>query len=68
MVISCGRLGGRWFDSAGRSLFCFLANLLFWGAGGRAARDFGPLKKATDGYIPMGLKNIPKRLKSRSWR
>ena len=60
MVISCGRLVGRWFDSAGRrAIFAVLANLLFWGGGGRAARDFGPPEKATDGYIPMGPKNIP---------
>ena len=23
MAIGCGRLGGRWFDSTGRFLFCF---------------------------------------------
>ena len=33
MVVSYGRLGGRWFDSAGRFVFCFfLANLLCFGA------------------------------------
>ena len=66
MVISCGRLGGRWFDSAGR--FFLLENLLFFGASGRAARDFGPPERAIDGYIPMGPKNIPEHQKSRFWR
>ena len=33
MVVRYGRLGGRWFDSAGRFVFCFvLANLIFLGA------------------------------------
>ena len=72
MVICCGRLGGRWFDSAGRFLFVFLENLLFWGAGRRAARDLGPpekaMEKAIDGHIPMGPKNMPRRQKPRSWR
>ena len=56
MVISCGRLGGRWwFDSAGRFLFCFLENLLFWWADRRVTRDFGGVEKATVGDMPIGL-------------
>ena len=48
--------------------FCFLANLLFWGAIAVQLGSLGPPEKATDGYIPMGPENIPKRQKSRSWR
>ena len=55
MVIGCGRLGGRWFDSAGRLLF--FENLLFWGGDGRAARGFGPPEKAIVGYILIGPQN-----------
>ena len=65
MVVRYGRLGGRWFDSAGRFVFfCFLAKLLFWGAQRRAARDFGGAGKATDGsHLPVAIAQKP-----RSWR
>ena len=59
MVISCGRLGGRWFDSAGRFLFCFLANVLFFGAQRAVARDFGGVEKATDGHLTGGSGEVP---------
>ena len=69
MVISCGRLGGRWFDSSGRFLFCFLANVLFLGAQRAAvARDFGGVEKATDGHLTGGSGEVPKHSKPRSWR
>ena len=45
MVISCGRLGGRWFDSAGHLFLC-VANLLFWGGNRRAARQFASTRKS----------------------
>ena len=35
--------------------FCFLANLLFWGADRRVTRDFGGVEKATVGDMPIGL-------------
>ena len=68
MVICCGRLVVVSSIPPGDFFLFFLANLLFFGAGGRAARDFGPPEKATDGYIPIGPKTIPKRQKPRSWR
>ena len=54
MVICCGRLVVVSSIPPGDFFFVFLANLLFFGAGGRAARDFGGAEKALDGYIPMG--------------
>ena len=68
MVICCGRLVVVSSIPPVDYFYVFLVNRMFFGAGGRAARDFGPPEKATDGYIPMGPKNIPKRQKSRSWR
>ena len=68
MVICCGRLVVVSSIPPGDFFFVFLANLLFFGAGGRAARDFGPPEKATDGDMPIGPKNVPRRQKSRSWR
>ena len=55
MVICCGRLVVVSSIPPGDFFFVFWANLLFFGAGGRAARDFGPPERATDGHIPMGL-------------
>ena len=55
MVICYGRLvvvssiPGRFFFDF------FLANLLFFGAQRRAARDFGGFEKATEGDMPIGL-------------
>ena len=67
MVICCGRLVVVSLIPPGDLFFVFWANLLFFGAGERAARDFGPPEKTTDGYISIGPKNIPKRQKSRFW-
>ena len=55
MVIFSGRLVVVSSNPPGDFLGFFLANLLFWGAGGRAARDFGPPEKATEGELPIGL-------------
>ena len=66
MVIVCGRLGGRWFDSTGRFLFYFLANLLFWAA---HTADFGGVEKNGCGRDLLTSRNwIPQRQKPRSWR
>ena len=54
MVICCGRLVVVSSIPPGDFLNVFWANLLFFGAGGRAARDFGPPKKAIVGHIPIG--------------
>ena len=53
MVICCGRLGVVSSIPAGDLFFLrfFFANLLFFGADGRAARDFGPPKTAIVGHI-----------------
>ena len=55
MVICCGRLVVVSSIPPGDFFFVFWANLLFWGAQRRAARDFGPPEKATDGDLPIGL-------------
>ena len=55
MVICCGRLVVVSSIPPGDFFFVFLANLLFLGAQRRAARDFGPPEKATDGDLPIGL-------------
>ena len=59
MVYGFGRLGVVSSIPAGDFCFCFqfLANLLFFWADGRAARDFGPPKTAMVGhiYIFIGL-------------
>ena len=55
MVICCGRLVVVSSITPGDFLFVFLANLLFFGAQRRAARDFGPPEKATEGELPIGL-------------
>ena len=68
MVICCGRLVVVSSIPPGDFFFVFSAKLLFFGADRRVARDFGPPEKATDGYIPMGPENIPKRQKPRSGR
>ena len=68
MVICCGRLVVVSSIPPGDFFFVFLANLLFWGAIAVQLGSLGPPEKATDGYIPMGPENIPKRQKSRSWR
>ena len=72
MFISCGRLGGRWFDSAGRfawRFFCFFfENVLFWGAQRRAARDLVGFEKAIDGSPLLGPGGGPRPQKPRSWR
>ena len=67
MVIGCGRLGGRWFDSTGRFLFCFWQSLLFFGADRRVARDFCPPEIAIVGDMPVGPKNVPQCQKSHAW-
>ena len=54
LVICCGRLVVVSSIPPGDFLIFFWANLLFFGAGGRAARDFGPPPKATVGHIPIG--------------
>ena len=55
MVICCGRLVVVSSIPPGDFFFVFLANLLFFGAQRRAARDFGPPEKATEGELPIGL-------------
>ena len=68
MVIYCGRLvvvssiPGRFFWDF------FLANLLFFGAQRRAARDFGGFEKKNDGSPLIGPGGGPKPQKPRSWR
>ena len=49
MVICCGRLVVVSSIPPGDFFFVFCANLLFFGAQRRAARDFGGLEKAIDG-------------------
>ena len=56
MVICCGRLVVVSSIPPGDFFVCvFLANLLFWSADRRVARDFGPPEKAIDGDMPIGL-------------
>ena len=55
MVICCGRLVVVSSIPPGDLFFVFCANLLFFGAQRRAARDFGPPEKATEGELPIGL-------------
>jgi hypothetical protein len=46
----------------------FLANLLFWAAQRRTARDLGGFEKALDGSPLLGLGGGPQPQKPRSWR
>ena len=55
MVVCCGRLVVVSSIPPGVFFVLLVANLLFFGAGGRAARDFGPPEKATEGDLPIGL-------------
>ena len=55
MVICCGRLVVVSSIPPGDFFFVFWAKWLFFGAGVRAARDFGPPEKAIDGGMPIGL-------------
>ena len=55
MVICCGRLVVVSSIPPGDFFFVFSAKLLFFGADRRAARDFGPPEKATEGELPIGL-------------
>ena len=68
LVICCDRLVVVSSIPPGDFFRFFLAKLLFWGAIAVQLGSLGPPEKATDGYIPMGPENIPKRQKSRSWR
>ena len=68
IVICCGRLVVVSSIPPGDFFFVFWANLLFWGAIAVQLGSLGPPEKATDGHIPMGPENMPKRQKSRSWR
>ena len=56
MVVSYGRLGGRWIDSAGRFvfLFFFAKSAVFWGAAPPVARDLGGFEKALYGSPLLG--------------
>ena len=70
MVISCGRLGSRWFDSAGRFVFCFFwGKSAFWGgAAPPVARDLGGFGKALDGPPLLGPGGGLQPQMPRSWR
>ena len=67
MVICCGRLVVVSSIPPGDYFFVFWANLMFLGAGGRAARDFGEGGKATVGDPLIGRDWVPQRQKPRSW-
>ena len=56
MVVSYGRLGGRWFDYAGRLFYFFIfgKSAVFWGAAPPVARDLGGFGKALDGSLLLG--------------
>ena len=59
MVICCGRLVVVSSIPPGDFLFCFLANVLFFGAQRAVARDFGGVKKAIDGHLTGGSGEVP---------
>ena len=59
MVICCGRLVVVSSIPPGDFFFVFCANLLFFGAQRRAARDFGGLEKAIDGAPLIGRVGCP---------
>ena len=56
MVVSYGRLGGRWFDSAGRFVFFFSfgKSAVLGGAAPPVARALGGFGKALDGFPLLG--------------
>ena len=60
MVICCGRLVVVSSIPPGDFFFVFSANLLFFGAQRRVARDFGTLEKAIDGHLTSGSGEVPK--------
>ena len=59
MVICCGRLVVVSSIPPGDFFFVFCANLLFFGAQRRAARDFGGPEKAIDGAPLIGRIGCP---------
>ena len=59
MVICCGRLVVVSSIPPGDFFFVFWANLLFFGAQRRAARDFGGPEKAIDGAPLIGRIGCP---------
>ena len=60
MVICCGRLVVVSLIPPGDFFLIFFANLLFFGAQRRAARDFGGFEKALDGHLTSGSGEVPK--------
>ena len=70
MVVRYGRLGGRWFDSAGRFVFFvfFWQICCFGGAAPPVARDLGGFEKALDGSPLLGPGGGGQPQKPRSWR
>ena len=59
LVICCGRLVVVSSIPPGDFLFCFLVNVLFFGAQRAVARDFGGVKKAIDGHLTGGSGEVP---------
>ena len=68
MVICCGRLVVVRSIPPGVFVLFFGANMLFWGAQRRAARDFGGFEKALDGSPLLGPGGGPQPPKPRLLR
>ena len=68
MVICCGRLVVVSSIPPGDFFVSFGKTAVLGGAIAVQLGSLGPPEKATDGHIPMGPENMPKRQKSRSWR